>query len=280
MSRRLSLLAAPVLALAILTACQAGTGNPGDAKEAVEAVKVDPMTAAISNPARGEKAERDGARHPGETLAFFQVEPSMTVLEISPGGGYYADILTPYLASGGGTYMATGYAETSERRIAANVQFKSNYPEAQIYIMGSEAGLPQAAADRVLTFRNTHSWMRGGNVESMFEAFYGTLKPGGMLGLVQHRLPATREQDPRAPSGYVQEAYVKQLAKEAGFEFVASSEINANPKDTADHPYGVWTLPPRLRGPEEDADAGDYDKAKYEAIGESDRMTLLFKKPS
>lgn len=280
MSRRLSLLAAPVLALSLLTACEVGSGNPGDAKKAVEAVQVDPMVAAITNPARGEKTERDGARHPGETLAFFQVEPSMTVLEISPGGGYYADILTSYLASGGGTYMATGYAETSDRRIAANDQFKANYPNAQMFIMGSEAGLPQGTVDRVLTFRNTHSWMGGGTVETMFEEFYGTLKPGGMLGVVQHRLPATREQDPRAPSGYVQEAYVKQLAKEAGFEFVASSEINANPKDTADHPYGVWTLPPRLRGPKEGEDAGDYLKSKYEAIGESDRMTLLFKKPS
>jgi len=146
--------------------------------------------------------------------------------------------------------------------------------------MGSKAGLPQGAADRVLTFRNTHSWMGGGTVEAVFEQFYGALKPGGMLGLVQHRLPATAEQDPRAPSGYVQEAYVKQLAKEAGFEFLGSSEVNANPKDTADHPYGVWTLPPRLREPKEGEDAGDYDKAKYEAIGESDRMTLLFKKPS
>ncbi len=240
------------------------------------------LEAAIAAPGRGDNALRDGARNPQATLEFFKLSPDMSVLEISPGSGYYADILTAYLASGTGAYLATSYPVTGkngERRAAANLKFAEKYPAATSYTFGGNAKLPEGVADRVLTFRNVHSWMRGGTAEDVFAQFYGALKPGGMLGVVQHRLPATAEQDPRAPTGYVQEAYVKSLAAAAGFEFVDSSEINANPKDTTDHPYGVWTLPPRLLGPKKGADAGDYDKAKYQAIGESDRMTLLFKKP-
>jgi len=260
-------------------------GGKSDAPATSDAQAVKPVSAleaAIAAPARGKKALRDGARNPLATLEFFRIDPNMTVLEISPGGGYYADILTQYLASGTGSYLATSYPETgarAERRAKANAEFAEKYPSATLYEFGGEVKLPENIADRVLTFRNTHSWMRGGTAEDAFAQFYGALKPGGMLGLVQHRLPATAEQDPRAPTGYVQEAYVKALAKDAGFEFVAASEVNANPKDTADHPFGVWTLPPRLRGPGEGDDASTYNKAKYEAIGESDRMTLLFKKP-
>ena len=281
----------PFLAFGLLASCSGGQQSPAD-KSAEAEVTLTALQMAIANPARGDNAKRDGARRPEQTLNFFQLDPSMTVLEISPGAGYYADILSAYLAAGevnaestpeaSGTYMATAYPETSDRRIAANAKFKAKYPNAIVSVMGGEARLPEGVADRVLTFRNVHNWMGAGTAEDVFAQFYATLKPGGMLGVVEHRLPATQEQDPRAPSGYVQEAYVKTLASEAGFEFVASSEINANPKDTADHPYGVWTLPPRLRAPKEGEETpigfGDYDKAAYEAIGESDRMTLLFKK--
>lgn len=268
-------------AAALLGACGGKTDAPAPA-DTPAAKPMNALETAIAAPHRGDNALRDGARHPQGTLEFFRVSPDMTILEISPGGGYYADILTAYLESGGGAYLATSYPETgdrAERRAAANAEFTEKYPGATLYEFGGEAKLPSGVADRVLTFRNVHSWMRSGTADDVFSQFYDALKPGGMLGVVQHRLPATAEQDPRGPTGYVQEAYVKALAKDAGFEFVAASEVNANPKDTADHPFGVWTLPPRLRGPGEGDDASSYDKAKYEAIGESDRMTLLFRKP-
>ena len=268
-------------AAVLLGACGGKTDAPEKADASV-AQPISALEAAIAAPERGDNASRDRARHPRETLEFFKVSSDMAVLEISPGAGYYADILTAYLASGGGNYMATSYPETgprAQRRVTANADFTEKYPGASLYEFGGDVQLPEGVADRVLTFRNVHSWMRAGIADDAFAQFYGALKSGGMLGVVQHRLPAIAEQDPRAPTGYVQEAYVKALAKDAGLEFVAASEVNANPKDTADHPFGVWTLPPRLRGPGEGDDASTYDKAKYEAIGESDRMTLLFRKP-
>lgn len=270
---------------AILTSA-AFAGACGDktapAADAPAAKVLSPLEAAIASPARGDNAARDGARNPQATLEFFSVNADMDILEISPGGGWYADILSAVATSGTGTYMATSYPETgprAERRAKANAAFAAKFPEAIVYPFGGDAKLPEGVADRVLTFRNVHNWMGAGTADDVFAQFYGALKPGGMLGVVEHRLPATLEQDPRAPSGYVQEAYVMNLATQAGFEFAGRSEVNANPKDTADHPYGVWTLSPRLRGPKDGEDAGDYDKAAYEAIGESDRMTLLFKKP-
>lgn len=277
-SRR-TLSALPIALAMALAACSGKPGVPVS-EPAETAAPPTALEAVIAASSRGESVSRDSARNPQATLEFFQISPDMSVLEISPGAGYYADILTAYL--GAGTYMTTRYPETgdrAERRAAANAQFADKYPEAIIYEFGGDTKLPDAVADRVLTFRNIHSFMGAGIADDSFAQFYAALKPGGMLGIVQHRLPATAAQDPRAPTGYVQEAYVKSLSAAAGFEFVGASEVNANPKDTADHPYGVWTLPPRLRGPGEDADASDYDKAKYEAVGESDRMTLMFKKP-
>ena len=275
-------------ALLLLTGALAVSGckdNPQQksaSADRVAAPVLSPIEAAIAAPSRSNNAKRDEFRNPKATLEFFKVTPDTDVLEISPGGGWYADILGAVADSGTGTYMATTYPETgarAERRAKANAKFKAKFPNAVTYEFGGKSKLPEGVADRVLTFRNVHNWMGSGNAEDVFAQFYDALKPGGMLGVVEHRLPATMGQDPRAPSGYVQEAYVKALAKEAGFKFVAASEINANPKDTANHPYGVWTLPPRLRGPKEGEDAAGYDKAKYEAMGESDRMTLLFKKP-
>jgi len=140
--------------------------------------------------------------------------------------------------------------------------------------------LPPESVDTILTFRNVHNWMGGGYADKAFEDFYAALKPGGILGVVEHRLPETREQDPTGRTGYVQESYMKDMAERAGFEFVASSEINANPLDTADHPMGVWTLPPRSLAPKEGSpEAADFDAAAYANIGESDRATLKFRKP-
>ena len=240
---------------------------------------------ALAGDWRGENTSRDGFRHPGETLDFFGIDPASTVIEIWPGGGWYAEILAPWMNANGGTYVAAHFPADSESdyRRRSRAAFEQRFADTALFgdiairdWGPGNAGLGEAgSADAVLTFRNVHNWMRGGFTERAFTDFYEVLRPGGVLGVVEHRLPDTREQDPLAGSGYVQEAYVIAIAREAGFELVESSEINANPADTADHPNGVWTLPPSQSG----WDAEGFDSSPYEAIGESDRMTLLFRKP-
>jgi predicted methyltransferase len=234
-----------------------------------------------------EKA-RDPFRHPVETLTFFGVRNTDTVVEIWPGGGWYTAILGPGLKQGGGKLYA------AQMDPAAGGQMVSTYkaafvdhPETYGAITmttespASPAIAPDGAADAVLTFRNIHNWMAGGYAEKVFADAYRALKPGGVLGVAEHRLPSSRDQDLAARSGYVLESYVVQLAENAGFKLEASSEINANPKDTADHPLGVWMLPPNLRAPAPGSPGSeDYDPEKYKAIGESDRMTLRFRKPA
>lgn len=234
--------------------------------------------------------ERDGARHPKETLAFFGVEADDTVVEIWPGGGWYTSVLGPYLKEGGGKLIAAGFdpagSDYAKRGVEKYTEAFINKPDVYGEIVLTVASktsseiAPEGSADVVLTFRNVHNWMFGDYADKMFKDAYTALKPGGVLGVVEHRLPSSAEQDPKGGSGYVQEELVKQWAAEAGFEFVEASEINANPKDTADHPFGVWTLPPNSRtaGRGEEPNP-DFDKAKYAAIGESDRMTLKFVKP-
>jgi predicted methyltransferase len=242
-----------------------------------------------------EKA-RDTWRNPAETLEFFEVDADDTVVEIWPGGGWYTNVLAPYLATGEGTLIAAvwdvnvfeGDRRTRiEERIA---EFKAKYeadPETfgtlEYSAFSAESG-PLADAgsvDAVLTFRNVHNWMGGDYTAKFFTDAYDALKPGGVLGVVEHRLPSTAEQDPRGSTGYVHEDFVKALAVAAGFEFVEASEINANPADTADHPFGVWTLPPVSRTSDREGNTPEgFDAATYEAIGESDRMTLKFRKPA
>jgi predicted methyltransferase len=240
---------------------------------------------AVGGDWRGENTARDNFRHPLETLEFFDLDPSGEIIEIWPGGGWYAEILAPWIHENGGTYIAAHFAadSASENRRRSRMEFEARFGpdsvfgEAIVRDWGPHhlaLGAP-GSADAVLTFRNIHNWMRGRFSEAAFSEFHRVLRPGGVLGVVEHRLPDTREQDPLAGSGYVQEAYVIALAREAGFELVDSSEINANPADTADHPNGVWTLPPSQNG----WDADGFDSAPYQAIGESDRMTLLFRKP-
>jgi predicted methyltransferase len=276
-----ALLTAACTALALGACKDTGKAMAKPAPEAAAPTPSQVLATVIASPARADAAMRDGARHPAATLEFFGVTPDMTIIEIWPGGGYYADILYPYLETFGGHYIAGGYPESSERRITANAKFIADRPNAALIPFAKGSSLiTEGGVDMVLTFRNVHNWMGGEFVEDAFSQFYAALKPGGHLGLVEHRLPATAEQDPRGSTGYVQEAYVIKLAAEAGFTLVKSSEINANPKDNADHPMGVWTLPPVLNAPKEGSKAAtSYDKAKYEAIGESDRMTLLFVKP-
>lgn len=227
---------------------------------------------------------RDKYRHPLETLTWFGVKDNMTVVEIWPGGGWYTDILAPFLKERG-TYYAAGIdPESASESGRANVQqYKEKlaakpdlFGKVKVTILDPPTKTdiaPEGSADVVLTFRNIHNWMAREQAETVFKAMYKALKPGGVLGIVEHRGKADVPQDPKATSGYVREDVVIKLAEQAGFKFVDRSEINANPKDTKDYPEGVWTLPPVLR-------LKDVDKEKYLAIGESDRMTLKFVKPA
>ncbi|MAI62048.1 MAG: methyltransferase [Micavibrio sp. TMED27] len=231
-----------------------------------------------------ENKTRDAFRHPIETLKFFDIKPEHTVVEINPGGGWYTEILGPYLKESGTLYLAI-FSDESARSYAPRLNAKSKtmtankelYGEVHYTVMDTPTHVgpvaPDGSADRVLTFRNVHNWMADNSGEAAFTSFYKALKPGGILGVVEHRAKTDKEQAPRALSGYVREDYVIKLAEKAGFKLVEKSEINANPKDTANYKDGVWSLPPSLRAKEKDDE-------KYLAIGESDRMTLKFIKPT
>ncbi|GEB69981.1 O-methyltransferase [Pseudoalteromonas carrageenovora] len=244
------------------------------------------LSHAVQSSERSAKnSARDEYRHPEQTLAFFGFKPTMTVVEIAPGGGWYSEILAPALKEQGLYYAAhfpsdssVGYYQRSlaafKQKVAEDERF-SKVEISEFAPLTHTDIAPAGTADMVLTFRNVHNWYMGKDTEgalSAFKSFYTALKPGGTLGVVEHRLDESRADEDQKSTGYMKQSYVVDLAKKAGFELVATSEINANPKDTADHPKGVWTLPPSLRLGEKDAD-------KYKAIGESDRMTLKFKKP-
>ena len=237
---------------------------------------------AVQGSHRSDKARgRDQFRHPYETLSFLGIKPHMTVVEIWPGGGWYTDILAPYLKDKGQYVGASWAKDTKNDRVQKalkkyTAKFTGNtelYGTISItelsktkYAIG-----PDGSADMVLTFRNVHNWMKFGFEAKVFDAMYKVLKPGGVLGVVEHREDPEAFQDPQALSGYVSEETLIAMAEAAGFSLVGKSEINANPNDSRNHPKGVWTLPPSLR-------LGDKDREKYEAIGESDRATLLFVK--
>ena len=222
---------------------------------------------------------RDQYRHPVETLKFFGFTPEMTVVEITPGGGWYTEILAPALKGTGKLYGAhypdTGednYYSNSRKRLEKKLASNKVFNEVVLtdFVPRQQSELaPKGSADLVLTFRNLHNWKDAG-VEQVFKDAFKALKKGGVLGVVEHRLPAGV--DPKKAAGYVSEAKTIKQAKAAGFRFAGASEVNANSKDLAQHPKGVWTLPPSLA-------LKDQDKAKYLAIGESDRMTLKFVKP-
>jgi predicted methyltransferase len=221
---------------------------------------------------------RDSARHPAEVLTFFGVRPDATVVEVWPGGGYWSEILAPYLRTSGTYYVAVPSAADSEKEAAFFRHRVAAEPALFSHLTVTELGAghtdiaPPASADVVLTFRNLHNWMYDGNADEMFAAFYRALKPGGILGIEEHRGRTDKPQDPKAEDGYVRQDYTIALAKKAGFELVGSSEVNANPKDTKEWPKGVWTLPPTFA-------LGDTDRAKYAAIGEADNFELKFRKP-
>lgn len=285
-----------ITAAVLLAACSDTGSEPVNTVEvqAQPAATMDavaaPMTLAdaIAHPRRADDAARDAFRNPQATLDFFDIAPGQTVAEIWP--GWYTQILAPYMSDNDGTYVAVLFPDgVFEQVDERNAAFKEKYSDTETYgtlgygSYSKDTGLSldDNSMDTILTFRNVHNWMGQGYAEDAFAEFARALKPGGMLGIVEHRLPETRTQDPKGGSGYVQESYMKALAKEAGLEFVESSDVNANPLDTADHPMGVWTLPPRSRTPDEgSAEANGFDAELYLNIGESDRATLKFRKPA
>ncbi|HTD90969.1 MAG TPA: methyltransferase [Burkholderiales bacterium] len=228
---------------------------------------------------------RDKYRHPRETLLFFGLKPEMTVLEIWPGSGWYSEIIAPVLAQNGKFYLAH-YAVENPRTVnwqrEARSKLESDYAKRPALYgkpiftsLGPPDYLaiaPAGSLDLLLTFRNVHNWSLQKTDMLVFKTFFDALKPGGILGVVEHRANAGTSFEQMVKTGYMTEAYVIELAQKAGFKLLAKSEVNANPKDTKDHPNGVWTLPPTSRG--------RLDPEKYSAIGESDRMTLKFEKPA
>ena len=254
------------------------------AAEVTPEVKAAPPAEASQQPARTDvESARDKYRHPAETLMFFDVHPDQVVVELWPGSGWYTAVLAPFLKKDGQLIAAHFPADSHvnffrNSRAAFNQRFIMA-PEVYGNIHVTELAPPEhktiarsAEADRVLTFRNVHNWMRNNQEQTVFDEAYRVLKPGGILGVVEHRAADNFTREQMVETGYVSEAYVTQLAINAGFVPAGHSEINANPRDTRDHPHGVWSLPPTLRG-------GEESRAVFDAIGESDRMTLKFRKP-
>jgi predicted methyltransferase len=246
------------------------------------AAAIDPaLSAAIASPERLPAAvARDPVRHPAEELTFFGLAANQTVVELWPGGGYWTDILGPYLAAHGHFYAVLGPASDADEASAA-AKWRARFgarPERYGTIIQTTLGpgqfdiAPPGSADLVVTFRNLHNWMDGGYAPQALTACFRALKPGGILGIEEHRGRADQPQDPKAKSGYVRQDYTIALAKQAGFKLVGSSEMLANPRDTKDWVDGVWTLPPTLS-------QGEKDRERYLAVGEADNFVLKFRKP-
>lgn len=278
-ARRLAASAALAFVLAAASGCAPSPRVVAAAEAELHADTA--IAAAVGAPTRTEaNRARDRYRHPRETLGFFGVKPTDTVVEIWPGGGWYAEILAPLVRENGVYYAAAnGNGLNGAKALAAKdpgvygrilmASFPAGRPGAD------QPPVPAGSADVVLTFRNVHNWIMPEQpfAEEAFRQMFAMLKPGGTLGVAEHRLPESADPAREKSSGYIKVSTVRRLAEGAGFRFVGSSEINANPSDTKDHPNGVWSLPPALRG-------GDKDRERFLAIGESDRMTLKFVKPA
>jgi predicted methyltransferase len=267
-------LAALAIAL-VAVACVSASSAQETAAGALDRILADEHRSAADR-------ERDVYRHPKDTLLFFGLRPQMQVVEIWPEPGWYTEIIAPLVKDQGQYYAAlsvphpdnvyiTARTKAYEDKFAAHPEL---YGKIELTTLGPGAGdiAPPGSVDMVVTFRNIHNWMAGGWAPQAFAAMYKALKPGGILGVVEHRGNPELPQDPKAKSGYVREDEAIRLIESQGFALVAKSEINANPKDTKDYPQGVWTLPPVYR-------LGAKDKETYAAIGESDRFTLKFVKP-
>ena len=295
MSKYLSLLGVLGFA-ALLTGCGGSepdkapqdvppTQETRGAPQASAVVESDPGLAAIVNGSHrdAKNSARNSFRHPVETLEFFGIRKDMTVVEIWPAGGWYTEVIAPYLSENG-KYIAAHWDPESEipfiqkgisaymEKLAAHPEVYSNVEMAVLMYPDKMDFVPPESVDMVVTFRNIHNWMGRDFADDMLAAMYRALKPGGVLGIVEHRGNPEVPQDPKAASGYVNQDFAIKLAEKAGFELAATSEINANPIDTKDYETGVWTLPPTLR-------AGDVERDWYIAVGESDRFTLRFIKP-
>ena len=275
-----------ILALTLtsaLIACAITTADSSPPKtDAATAAAID---AALAGAHRSDANKaRDVYRHPKETLTFFGLRRDMTVVELWPGsGGWYTEVLAPVLKDKGKLYAAhvdpvdapqggRDGLKKYQANLAAHPDLYGKVTVTTLWNKGADIA-PPGSADMVVTFRNIHNWMGTGQADAVFAAMYRALKPGGVLGVEEHRASADKPQDPKARSGYVNEDYAIKMIEAAGFKLVDHSEINANPKDTKDYEKGVWTLPPNFT-------MGDVDRAKYAAIGESDRFTLKFIKPA
>jgi predicted methyltransferase len=236
-----------------------------------------------------EAKERDIERHPVDSLAFWGLKPGMTILEVQPGGGWWTQILAPYARANKGEFYATGAdladPELSENAKKGRADYEAKWADQAVYGKVNminwgpkSAPLPANKFDFVMLTRGMHGWVRDKRAEANLANIFNSVKPGGVLAIEQHR--AKPGQDPATFNGYIDEAYVISIVEKAGFKLAAKSEINANPKDTKDHPFGVWTLPPaRQTAPSGKPADPTFDRTKYDAIGESDRMTLRFVKP-
>ena len=286
MQQRLWFALAGTVGLAV-TACQPTAGfqeNHEPLQSTSAANRMTLLSAAVAHSGRTPaNAARDRYRHPVETLDFFEVDPGDTVVEIWPGGGWYTEILAPYLQAGGGKLyvVAPDWGRSGIDKLKqANAALYGPVQVADFPAFEPNAvRAPDGSADVVLTFRNVHNWRMGYRREDKqdysaeaFRQIYAMLKPGGVLGIVDHRLPESASAERERSSGYIKVSTVKALAEAAGFQLAGTSEINANPNDTAEWADGVWTLPPSLA-------LKDQDRQRYLAIGESDRMTLKFVKP-
>jgi predicted methyltransferase len=229
-----------------------------------------------------EQRARDQFRHPKETLQFFGIRPDMTVVEVWPGNGWYTAILAPLVRERGKLYAAQldpaggDYAKKTVDSFQAKLAARPDlYDKVTVTTLAAAKGeiAPPNSVDMVLTFRNLHNWMMFGWHREALQSIFAALKPGGVLGIVEHRGDPNVPQDPRAASGYVNETYAIELAEGVGFKLADRSQINANRQDTKDYEKGVWTLPPNFA-------MGATDRERYERIGESDRFTLKFVKPA
>jgi len=279
----------PVVLSVLLPACSARISEPLESSNQKLLQKV------LEADHRSEQEQiRDQYRHPLQTLAYFDVRPSHTVVEIWPGGGWYTKVLAPYLKDEG-QYYGAGFAVSLQRTPRWREKMQSAYNQmllADPKVYGNPivtelaypervSIAPEGSVDRIVTFRNVHNWIRADQAKAMFEIFYRTLKPGGVLGVVQHRAATGTSLSQMKKTGYVTEDYVAELGTKVGFSLAGKAQINANVLDARDHPHGVWSLPPtfrtckKIKAPEAKAQCFD----KYRAIGESDRMTLRFVKP-
>jgi len=265
---------AATLSAVLLAACATGSSRQ---------TTTDALTTILAGDQRSpENRARDGYRHPKETLLFFGIRPEMKVLEVWPEPGWYTEVIAPLLRAKGKYYAAVIAADPANKHITQRLdEYRAKlaarpdlYDRVTVVSFPADGGdaVPPGSVDMVVTFRNIHNWMARDVAPQAFATIYRALKPGGVLGVVEHRGNPAVAQDPKAKSGYVNEDYAIRLIEAQGFRLLAESQVNANPKDTKDYEQGVWTLPPTYR-------LGAKDHDKYAAIGESDRFTLQFMKP-